>query len=63
MGTIVNGSGLWQTTRMKTELKFPQRLEDRKAMKLMARIESKQTLARSTQEASPAPRPGPRLAS
>jgi hypothetical protein len=63
MGAIENGSGLWQTTRMKPELKFPQHLEDRKVMKLMERIESKQTLARSTQEASPAPKPRQRLAS
>jgi hypothetical protein len=48
---------------MKTELKFPQHLEDRKVMKLMKSIESKQTLARSTQEASPAPKPRQRLAS
>lgn len=63
MRAIENGSGLWQTTRMMNELKFPQRLEDRKVMKLMKRIESKQTLARSTQEASHAPKPRPRLAS
>jgi hypothetical protein len=63
MGAIENWSGLWQTTCMKTELKFSQRLEDRKVMKLMARIESKQTLARTIQEASPAPKPHQRLAS
>jgi hypothetical protein len=48
---------------MKTELKFPQRLEDRKVIKLMERIERKQILAGSIQEASPAPKPSQRMAS
>jgi hypothetical protein len=37
-------SGLWETKLMKASAKSPQHLEDRKAQKLMDRIEEKQIL-------------------
>ena len=50
-------SRLWETTLMQTSPKPPQRLEDRKAQKLMERIE-KQKL----QEKAPAPKQCPSAA-